>query len=247
MALDPAEPSSSPLAPADQPPPAAAEAFSHAGLGETDAWAGWPPLRPPSAVLPVLRGLREALDVAVLALAMFLAVSLAVANYEVDGRSMEPTFHHGDRLMVNRLIYRMGDPRPGDVVVLHGNGERDLLKRVIAVGGQRIQIANGTVFVDGQAIEEPYIEERPVDYPEMVVPEGHVFVMGDNRNNSLDSRSFGPVPLDRIVGRADFRYLPFSRWGLVDHVRQEGGPDQEAAPSSSRRSEATPRAQAPVR
>ncbi len=211
----PPEPDATP-----QPP----YAVTHGGLSEVDAWAGWPPTPREARTLPFLRGIREVVDIGVLALAMFLVVQFAVANYEVDGRSMEPTFHHGDRVIVNRLVYRFSEPRVGDVVVLHGNGQRDLLKRVVALGGQRVEIVGGRVLVDGVPLEEPYIAEPPEDYAEMLVPEGHVWVLGDNRNNSQDSRAFLAVPVERLVGRADLRYLPLDRWWIVDHLRQEASP-----------------------
>lgn len=207
---------------AEAPAPIEA-APTHVGLGEVDAWAGWPP---PSGEQPrgrlallLLRGAREALDLAVLVAAFFLVFQFAVANYQVDGTSMLPTFQNGDRLVVNRLIYRLTDPEPGEVVVLHGQGGADLLKRVVAIEGQRVRVEDGVVFVDGVPLEEPYLAEPPAQpLDELVVPEGHVFVMGDNRNRSHDSRAFGPVPVSEIVGRADVRYLPMDAFGLVDHA-----------------------------
>lgn len=188
-----------------------------------DAWDGWPPPRelpsPPDRVLPFLRGLNEVLSIAILAAVMLLVFQFFVANYQVDGASMNPTFEDGDRLIVNRLAYRLGDPKPGDVVVFDRANGRDLLKRVVAVGGQRLSISGGVVYRDGVPLDEPYIAAPPADYPEVLIPEGHVFLMGDNRNNSLDSRSFGAVPASSIVGRADLRYLPLGHWWLVEHVR----------------------------
>lgn len=177
--------------------------------------------------MPWLQVARETLDILVLALILFMGIRIAGHNYVVDGQSMYPTFEDGDLLVVNRLAYLdldltwvpgidtawrpFGTPQAGDVVVFHLTTQRDLLKRVIAVEGQTVLVTGGRVYVDGVALDEPYIAEPPVqESPPITVAPGRVFVMGDNRNNSDDSRRFGPVEIERIVGRADIRYWP---WG----------------------------------
>ena len=145
----------------------------------------------------------------------------------VDGSSMYPTLHHGDMLLLQSVGY---EPKQGDVVVLHkdfGDVETPIVKRVIAVGGQTVEIDydTGTVYVDGQPLEEDYIME-PMVRPESPylqgtyweVPEGSVFVMGDNRNNSSDSRDsrLGPVDTRYVLGRAICTVLPFQHIGLVE-------------------------------
>lgn len=211
-ALPDAEPS--PL----DPPPAATGGFSHGGLSDLDPWAR-------RSGLPWLHMALEPLDILILALVLFMGIRVAGHNYVVDGRSMFPTFEDGDLLVVNRLAYLdldltwmpgieeawrpFGTPQAGDVVVFHLTTQRDLLKRVIAVEGQTVMVSGGVVFVDGVALDEPYIAEPPMqESPPITVASGRVFVMGDNRNNSDDSRRFGPVEIDRIVGRADIRYWP---------------------------------------
>ena len=142
----------------------------------------------------------------------------------VDGESMLPTLRNGERLVISNLFY---EPAPGDIVVLCGEADREegrnLIKRIIAVGGQTIDIdfETGEVTVDGEVLDEPYILERThldegTEFP-LTVPEGEVFVMGDNRNASRDSRSLsvGTVKEEYIVGRVLFRFFPFDRFGTV--------------------------------
>ena len=145
----------------------------------------------------------------------------------VDGHSMDPTLNDRDMLFLQCIAY---EPKQGDVVVLHkdfGDVETPIVKRVIAVGGQTVEIDydTGTVYVDGQPLEEDYIME-PMVRPESPylqgtyweVPEGSVFVMGDNRNNSSDSRDsrLGPVDTRYVLGRAICTVLPFQHIGLVE-------------------------------
>lgn len=150
-------------------------------------------------------------------IALLIHAFLAQAT-RVYGQSMEPNLHTNERLVIEKLSYRFHAPRRGDVVVLHdpaGSPEL-LIKRVIGLPGERVTIANGRVFVDGQPIEEPYLtQETQGGGRSWVVPPFTVFVMGDNRSASRDSRVFGPVPLDQIVGRAVFRYWPLSEIGFI--------------------------------
>lgn len=172
---------------------------------------------PPS---PTRRLLLETIETILLALFLFLAINFVSARIRVDGNSMQPNFHDGDYVVVNRLAYRTGEIVRGDVVVFPApnNPELDYIKRVIALPGDLIAIYNGAVVVNGVTIEEDYLLEPQVgNYAERIVPEGMVFVMGDNRNNSDDSRNWGFLPIDQIIGRAAFRYWPFSDMGMVAH------------------------------
>ncbi len=150
-------------------------------------------------------------------IALLIHAFLAQAT-RVYGQSMEPNLHTNERLVIEKLTYRFHAPRRGDVVVLRdpaGSPEL-LIKRVIGLPGERVTIANGRVFVDGQPIEEPYLtQETQGGGRSWLVPPFTVFVMGDNRSASRDSRVFGPVPLDQIVGRAVFRYWPLSEAGFI--------------------------------
>lgn len=162
----------------------------------------------------------EFFETIVLALVLFVAINFVSARIRVDGSSMEPTFHDGDYVIVNRLAYRTGDIERGDVVVFPYplDEEVDYIKRVIGIPGDRVAIYGGVVYVNGERINEPYLFEVPYgDLAEQLVPEGYVFVMGDNRNNSEDSRRWGLLDIEKIIGMAVFRYWPFEAMGLVEH------------------------------
>ena len=140
--------------------------------------------------------------------------------FRIPSESMVPTLLVGDRVFVNKFIYRFTEPERGDVVVFESvnGGEEDLIKRVVGVAGDEIEVRNGTLLVNGEEQEEPYLNENlPFDdsYGPTRVPEEHVFVMGDNRGNSADSRVFGPLPVENIEGEAFVRFWPPSRIGLL--------------------------------
>lgn len=138
-----------------------------------------------------------------------------VELYIVDGPSMRPTLQSGQRLVVNKFLYRFRVPEKNEVLVFQypRDPSRDFIKRVIATPGDSIEIRNGRVFVNDQLLNEPYILEKTrSEYPKAVVPKGTVFVMGDNRNNSEDSRytDVGFVPYDLIKGKAILVFWPLS-------------------------------------
>ena len=126
----------------------------------------------------------------------------------VDGKHA----HDGERLMVDKLTYRFREPRRGEIIVLNVPGAR-FIKRIIAVGGDTIEERNGVIHVNGEAIDEPYVDNKTnMNWGPFRVPEGHVWVMGDNRPRSNDSRgTVGFLPVKNIVGRAIFRYWPLNR------------------------------------
>lgn len=175
---------------------------------------------------PAPRRHRALLDwVLVIGIALLMAFvvrTFVLAHFVVDGTSMTSTLHHHDRVFVNKLSYRLHDPNRGDVVVLHeldGASERDLIKRVIALPGETIEMRNCEVLIDGRRLDEPYLDPEVVtpgncggDLAPTPVPEDHVFVMGDNRGGSLDSRAIGPVDEDELVGRAFVVFWPRSDW-----------------------------------
>jgi signal peptidase I len=131
---------------------------------------------------------------------------------EVVGQSMEPTLHQGQYLFVDRMVYRFHEPQFGDIVAIQW-GANGVVKRVIGLPGDQIKIENGHVYRNGKQLEEPYIKEPAKDkYGPLTVPKGTVFLLGDNRNESRDSRSFGPVPFGNIIGRADAVIYPFSQF-----------------------------------
>jgi signal peptidase I len=151
-----------------------------------------------------------------------LALAWVIRNYivelyVVDGPSMRPTLESGERLVVNKFIYRFGQPTKGEIIVFKfpQDPSRDFIKRVIATGGDTIEIKNENVYVNGQMLNEPYIKEKSlISYPLSTVPEGTIFVMGDNRPNSEDSRfkEVGFVPLNMLKGKALMVFWPFSNF-----------------------------------
>jgi signal peptidase I len=168
--------------------------------------------------------------------ALFIAAVLVIiirwfifAPFIVDGPSMEPNFHTRERLIVNKIIYNIRTPERGEVVVFHAPTGVDYIKRVIALPGEKIKIQNNKVFINGEELKEPYLQEAVddykartnsnynVDFSEITVEEGKVFVMGDNRVNSQDSRAIGTVAFDKIVGRADVRFWPLAKLGFIKH------------------------------
>ncbi|MBS3938011.1 MAG: signal peptidase I [Peptococcaceae bacterium] len=159
------------------------------------------------------------------ALAVILALVIRmflVEVYVVDGHSMQPTLLHEERVLVNKFTYRIAEPSSLDVIVFRYPKEpwRDFIKRIVAVEGQTVEVREGKVFVNGQALDEPYLQSptHGVFGPE-VVPEGTVFVMGDNRNFSLDSRdvSVGFVPLGNVKGKAMGVFWPLAALRLMRH------------------------------
>ncbi len=151
--------------------------------------------------------------------AFIIAVILALlirffvfSPFNVSGPSMSSTLHDGDLVIVNKLITRIKAPERGDIIVFHATEDKDYIKRVIALPGETVSAQNNQVRINGESLDEPYIDagNRTDDFSPVRVPEGHVFVMGDNRRDSTDSRSstLGPVPIDKIVGRADLVFWP---------------------------------------
>jgi signal peptidase I len=170
----------------------------------------------------IARGLRILLETIVPAIMVALAINLFVAQAtRVHGQSMEPTLHSDQRLVVEKLSYNswlhLRSPQRGDVVVLRINGTDELLiKRVIGLPGDQVEIRDGQVFVNHQMLDEPYVVfPADGDYGPIDVPPLHLFVLGDNRNFSNDSRTFGPVPMRNVVGRAWFSYWPPDTIGPV--------------------------------
>lgn len=165
-----------------------------------------------------LRVLLEWVLIVVLAMSVAWGVKTYVlAHFIVDGTSMMETLHPGDRVFVNRLSYRLHEPGRGDVVVLHeseGTIERDLIKRVIGLPGETVEIRDCVVTIDGQPLDEPYLSATVrastawCELSPVTVPDGDVFVMGDNRPASSDSRSFGPISESELVGRAFVLFWP---------------------------------------
>lgn len=163
----------------------------------------------------------DTVETILLALVLFLAINALSARVRVENVSMKPTLQPGEFLLVNRVAYKLGEPSIGDIIVFHapGNSELDYIKRIIALPGDEVRVSNGTVFVNDQALYEPYISESPDYSGSWQVPPDEYFVLGDNRNNSSDSHLWGFVPREDIVGRALLIYWPISEFTLFN--RQE--------------------------
>jgi signal peptidase I len=142
----------------------------------------------------------------------------------IPSKSMVPALEVGDRVFVNKFIYRFHPPERHDIVVFESEegstegGQEDLIKRVVGLPGDEISVQDGTLFVDGERQEEPYVNKQRPDtssFGPTVVPEGEVFVMGDNRADSRDSRYIGPVPLENIEGEAFMIFWPPRDIGFI--------------------------------
>jgi signal peptidase I len=182
-------------------------------------------LRPKLQNQGFMRGIREILETLVLIVTIYALVNLASARFVVEGDSMLPNFETGQFLIVSRVNYLLGQPERGDIVVFHypGNPQEDYIKRVIGMPGDLVELRDARVYVNGEVLDEPYINEACI--PSICrdnrweIGENQYFVMGDNRNASSDSRSFGPVDQRFFVGEALIRYWPPQNWGSVNRVR----------------------------
>ena len=186
---------------------------------------------------------REFLEIVLQALLIFLVGQATVLQvFVVNGSSSEPNFHHGQRLLMNKVVYYHLDlgglrqffglpnglpnqvfypfqvPRRGDMVILRStlNAKDDYIKRVIGLPGETIEIRGGNVFINGRLLQEPYVREPAREaLPSTKVPPDHYFVMGDNRNNSVDSRSWGAIPRNHVIGKPWLSFWPISQLKLV--------------------------------
>lgn len=159
---------------------------------------------------------------------IFIVVYLFIAQpHQIKGISMDDTFHNGDYILTSKISYKFESPQLGDVVVFQSpnNPDIDYIKRIIGTPGDRISVQNGAVVRNGVALEEPYAK-RPINVfeggflkndQEVVVPEGNYFAMGDNRPRSSDSREFGFVPFEHIIGKVFFRYFPPQATGMINN------------------------------
>ena len=166
--------------------------------------------------LRLARELVIALAIACLA-SLFLNTFVAHAVSIDQGPSMQPNLYRGDRVFIEKVSLNFGAPQRGEIVVVKGQAEPiSLIKRVLALPGERIQVRAGHVLINGAQLAEPWVTYfGGPDYPATSVPRDHVFVLGDNRPESRDSRMFGPVPVSEIEGRVLFIYWPPERVGMA--------------------------------
>lgn len=171
------------------------------------------------------RGIIDIIETVVIALLLFLVINGISARIRVDGRSMEPTLNSGQFVLVNKLAYRFGSPQYGDIIVFHypRNPDQEYIKRVIGLPGDLVEIKAGKISVNGQLIEEPYILNEPSYQDRVRVPVNALFVLGDNRNNSSDSHTWGAVPVESVVGKAFLIYWPPQDWGILPHQISSDG------------------------
>ncbi len=165
-----------------------------------------------------LRFILDIVETLILSVILFAVINAVSARIRVDGASMQPTLETGEFVIVNKLAYMLGSPQVGDVIVFHfpRDPEQEYIKRVIGLPGDKVSVKDGRVSVNGQPLDESYIAAPPAYESTWDVPPESLFVLGDNRNNSSDSHNWGAVPLDYVVGKAEFVYWPPTRWGMLD-------------------------------
>jgi len=191
---------------------ALAESGSQMPAGVAD-----PPLeteaRQPTEVI-----IREIIETLLLTFFIFWIVNSLVGRYRIEGSSMNPTLFNGQYLLINNLAYYVDEPQHGDIIVFHHpSSHLNLIKRVIGLPGDHIEISNQVVKINGTVLNEPYIKAPPSYSGTWDVPEGQYFVLGDNRNNSNDSHSWSFLPKEDIIGKAMVIYWPPTDWAMVPH------------------------------
>jgi signal peptidase I len=178
----------------------------------------------PPAEAPAVSGLqhpnllRDLIETMVLVSVAFLVVNALIGRFRIEQVSMQPNLHEGEYVIVDKVSYAFRQPERGEIVVLKNPnpGQPDLIKRVIGLPGETIDVRGGQVHVNGQPLTEPYLKQPMAsDYPAQELQAGQYFVMGDNRNNSEDSRIFGARPASDIVGRAWIIYWPPPDWQIL--------------------------------
>ncbi len=167
------------------------------------------------------RFLLDLLETILLSVVLFLGINAISARVRVDGFSMRPTLENGEYVLVNKLAYKANLPRHGDIIVFHFpmDPNQDFIKRVIGRPGDEVKIEAGQVIVNGETLDEPYIAAAPRYTGDWLVPDGYLFVLGDNRNDSSDSHSWGLVPMENVIGKAILVYWPPPEWNVIDHIQ----------------------------
>jgi signal peptidase I len=169
----------------------------------------------------VRRFILDVLETLVLSLILFLAINAVSARIRVESISMQPTLYAGDFIIVNKLAYRLGEPGRGDVIIFHyppDPNREPYIKRVIGLPGEMVRVERGKVYVNNVLLKEPYISAAPSYEGSWRVPEDSLFVLGDNRNSSSDSHSWGMVPLKNVIGKAEVVYWPPTEWQVLNQA-----------------------------
>lgn len=168
----------------------------------------------------LLKPFLELLQTLALAAILYFAVDALLARVIVENISMEPTLYPGNFVLVNRVAYRWGgQPKVGEIVIFHNpqNLSVDYIKRIIGTPGDNVLAQNGKIYVNGTALDEPYISAPPEYSGQWTVPADSIFVLGDNRNNSEDSHIWGFVPMKDVIGKALVVYWPVDSVKIVAH------------------------------
>lgn len=195
-----------------------------AGLAGVDGLAVVAVL-PEEARAPASRGglwaaLREIAETIVLTLLIFFLVRAVLENYKVEGQSMEPNLYTGQYLIVNKVLYNLRTAERGDIIVFKAprSPDRNFVKRIIGLPGDKVELRQGQVYVNDKLLYEPYLDAHAgSSWGPSVVGQDELFVLGDNRANSSDSRSWGMLPVGNIIGQAWICYWPPQSWGLIPH------------------------------
>ena len=177
------------------------------------------------------KSFRETLIVILALVVLFVGLRLTIQTYIIEGPSMEPNYWENEWMIVNKLSYKFHEPQRGDIIVFQPpiSSTKPFIKRIIGLPGESVEIKNGTVYVhktDGSIItlQEPYIKESfSTNYKSNIIPENEYFVMGDNRNNSSDSRGGWLVSRDKIFGKAWISIWPPHLWGVAANYEQSAG------------------------
>jgi signal peptidase I len=171
-----------------------------------------------SAIFDFLQGI-----VAVAAV-MVMIYLFVMSPQEISGSSMNPNFHNGEYILTNKLIYKLEDPKRGDIVIFKSPANKDIdyIKRVIGLPGETILLKDQHIFINDKILDEPYEYNKPIfgesflhEGIPFTIPDGKYFVMGDNRPGSSDSREFGPIAKEDFIGRALLRYWPTTLMGII--------------------------------
>lgn len=181
-----------------------------------------------SIVRKIVDFVMDILETVVFIGSLFIVIYLFILTpNQVKGASMEPTFQSGDYILTSRVTYKMRSPQRGDVVVFKSpkNPDIEYIKRIIALPGDKIRIENTNIYINNKLLQENYIADRTnlweggflKEGTTLAVPDDEIFVMGDNRPRSSDSREFGPVPIDSVIGQVFFRYFPSDKVGQVSN------------------------------
>lgn len=162
----------------------------------------------------------DLIETLALAAVLFFGINAVSARVRVDGFSMLPTLEDGEFVLVSKINYQFGEVERGDIVVFHYplDPNQELIKRVIGLPGDAVSVQNGVVSINGLALHEPYIAAAPAYTGDWTVPQGQFFVLGDNRNDSSDSHSWGYLPAEKLVGKAVMIYWPPNFWKIIERT-----------------------------